>query len=148
MPIVHAIADRDSGPDCGRARNRCRSVNDRRTVTKAGAVARRARPLSLRRSSSPPAQPAATQPGSPAPQPPAPKVDESALRYFASRGDKARLQAEISRLQALYPNWVPPADPLAIPQGGDKQLESMWQLYSEGRYAELRKAIADRQIGR
>lgn len=75
-----------------------------------------------------------------------PVVDESALRYFASRGDKLRLQAEISRLQALYPNWVPPADPLAIPQNGDRQLENMWQLYAEGRYAELRKAIADRQI--
>lgn len=74
-----------------------------------------------------------------------PKVDESALRYFASRGDKARLQAEISRLQTLYPNWTPPADPLAIPQNSDKQLEAMWQLYSEGRYAEVRKAIADRQ---
>ena len=85
----------------------------------------------------------------PAPQqaaaPPPPAVDESALRYFASRGDKLRLQAEISRLQALYPNWVPPADPLAVPQNGDKQLEAMWQLYSDGRYAELRKAIADRQ---
>ncbi|MDC9809564.1 cellulose synthase [Rhizobium binxianense] len=85
----------------------------------------------------------------PAPQraaaPPPPIVDESALRYFASRGDKVRLQAEISRLQALYPNWVPPADPLAVPQNGDKQLEAMWQLYSDGRYAELRKAIADRQ---
>ncbi len=74
-----------------------------------------------------------------------PKVDESALRYFASRGDKARLQAEISRLQTLYPNWTPPADPLAIPQNSDKQLEAMWQFYSEGRYAEVRKAIADRQ---
>lgn len=74
-----------------------------------------------------------------------PVVDLSALRYFASRGDKLRLQAEISRLQALYPNWVPPADPLAIPQNGDRQLENMWRLYSEGRYAELRKAIADRQ---
>ena len=76
---------------------------------------------------------------------PSPAVDESALRYFASRGDKVRLQAEISRLQALYPNWVPPADPLAVPQNGDKQLEAMWQLYSDGRYAELRKAVADRQ---
>lgn len=74
-----------------------------------------------------------------------PRVDESALRYFASRGDKARLQAEISRLQTLYPNWTPPADPLAIPQNSDKQLEAMWQLYSEGRYAEVRKAVADRQ---
>ena len=79
------------------------------------------------------------------PQQTGPKVDESALRYFASRGDKVRLQAEISRLQALYPNWVPPADPLAIPQSADNRLEAMWQLYSEGRYAELRKAIADRQ---
>lgn len=74
-----------------------------------------------------------------------PAVDESALRYFASRGDKARLQAEISRLQTLYPNWTPPTDPLAIPQNTDKQLEAMWRLYSEGRYAEVRKAIADRQ---
>ncbi|MBB3610122.1 tetratricopeptide (TPR) repeat protein [Rhizobium sp. BK602] len=87
---------------------------------------------------------AAPQPSTPPAAAP-PKVDESALRYFASRGDKARLQAEISRLQALYPNWVPPADPLAIPQNSDKQLEAMWQLYSEGRYAELHKAIADRQ---
>lgn len=94
-----------------------------------------------------PQQPAAQRPAAAStnPQPAAPKVDESALRYFASRGDKARLQAEISRLQALYPNWVPPADPLAVPQSGDKQLEAMWQLYSEGRYAELRKSIADRQ---
>jgi hypothetical protein len=76
---------------------------------------------------------------------PQPQVDESALRYFASRGDKARLQAEISRLQTLYPNWTPPADPLAIPQNSDKQLEAIWQLYSEGRYAEVRKAVADRQ---
>ncbi|MDP9812007.1 tetratricopeptide (TPR) repeat protein [Rhizobium tibeticum] len=90
----------------------------------------------------PQGQPPAAQPAKPA----QPKVDESALRYFASRGDKARLQAEIARLQALYPNWVPPADPLAVPQSGDRQLEQMWQLYSEGRYAELRKAIADRQV--
>lgn len=32
-----------------------------------------------------------------------------------------------------------------MPQNGDKQLEAMWQLYSDGRYAELRKAVADRQ---
>ncbi|MEX2695657.1 cellulose synthase [Rhizobium mongolense] len=99
----------------------------------------------------PAARPQPAEKGRPAHQPAAPqpaaqpKVDESALRYFASRGDKVRLQAEISRLQALYPNWVPPADPLAVPQSGDKQLETMWQLYAEGRYAELRKAIADRR---
>lgn len=73
-------------------------------------------------------------------------VDESALRYFASRGDTARLQAEISRLKALYPDWVPPKDPLAVPQNDDKQLEAMWELYAQSRYAEVRKAIAERQV--
>ncbi|WP_018237252.1 tetratricopeptide repeat protein [Ensifer sp. BR816] len=79
----------------------------------------------------------------PADEPPA--VDESALRYFASQGDTARLQAEISRLRALYPNWTPPDDPLAVPRNKDVQLEAMWQLYSQERYAEVRKAIAERQ---
>lgn len=73
-------------------------------------------------------------------------VDESALRYFASRGDTARLQVEISRLKALYPDWVPPKDPLAVPQNEDKQLEAMWELYAQARYAEVRKAIAERQV--
>lgn len=94
----------------------------------------------LAQAQSPDADPP-TQPRLAPPQTP----DETALRYFASRGDKVRLQAEISRLQALYPNWTPPADPLNIPQNGDKQLDSMWQLYSEGRYAEVRKAISDRK---
>ncbi|MEZ2128561.1 MULTISPECIES: cellulose synthase [unclassified Sinorhizobium] len=87
----------------------------------------------------------APSPGPPAAPPQQPAVDESALRYFASRGDTARLQAEISRLRALYPNWTPPADPLAVQPSGDRQLEAMWQLYADARFAELRKAIADRQ---
>ncbi|MDZ7928157.1 MAG: cellulose synthase [Agrobacterium sp.] len=74
-----------------------------------------------------------------------PEVDLSALRYFAAKGDTQRLQAEIARLRTLYPNWTPPADPLAIPENGDARLDAMWQLYSDGRYAEVRKAIADRQ---
>lgn len=77
---------------------------------------------------------------------PAVAVDESALRYFAQRGDTARLQAEIARLRALYPNWQPPANPLAGPQNSDPQLESFWQLYAQGKFPELRKAIADRQV--
>ncbi|AXV14407.1 cellulose synthase [Neorhizobium sp. SOG26] len=74
-----------------------------------------------------------------------PVVDESALRYFAARGDTARLQAEISRLRTLYPNWTPPADPLAVRVNADRQLEEMWALYAQSRYADVRKAIADRQ---
>lgn len=71
--------------------------------------------------------------------------DLSALRYFASRGDTARLQAEIARLRSLYPDWTPPADPLAVPQNVDRQLAQLWQLYAEGRYAEVRAAITERQ---
>ncbi|MEO9340865.1 cellulose synthase [Mesorhizobium sp. SB112] len=74
-----------------------------------------------------------------------PQVDETALRYFANRGDTRRLQAEIARLKALYPQWTPPADPLAIQQNGDPELERMWRLYSENKFAEVRKAIGDRQ---
>jgi cellulose synthase operon protein C len=94
-----------------------------------------------------PQQPTAQQPAAPTAVPAQgqPAVDESALRYFASRGDNARLQVEISRLRALYPSWNPPADPLAVPQNQDTKLEAMWRLYSESRYAELRKAITDRQ---
>eukprot|EP00913_Durusdinium_trenchii_P026946 g25281.t1 len=87
--------------------------------------------------------------GQPSPPPPAglPQVDESALRYFAARGDRARLEAEISRLRTLYPNWTPPEDPLAVRNNGDPQLENMWQLYAQARYPDVRKAIADRQAG-
>ncbi|WP_296744744.1 tetratricopeptide repeat protein [Mesorhizobium sp.] len=72
-------------------------------------------------------------------------VDETALRYFAAKGDTKRLNAEIARLKALYPDWTPPANPLAVRQQGDPQLDQMWKLYSDGKLAELRKAIADRQ---
>ncbi|HVH49773.1 MAG TPA: hypothetical protein VM760_07840, partial [Sphingomicrobium sp.] len=53
-----------------------------------------------------------------------PVVDESALRYFAARGDTARLNAEIARLRTLYPTWTPPENPLAVPVNEDKQLEA------------------------
>jgi len=79
------------------------------------------------------------------PPPGKPAVDETALRYFASKGDTKRLQAEIARLKALYPQWTPPADPLAVQPIGDTELDRMWTLYSEGKLGELRKAIADRQ---
>lgn len=78
-------------------------------------------------------------------RPDGPAVDETALRYFAMRGDTRRLEAEIARLRALYPQWIPPENPLAEVPRGDPQLDRMWSLYSEGRMAEVRKAISDRQ---
>ena len=74
-----------------------------------------------------------------------PAVDESALRYFAARGDTARLNAEIARLRTLYPTWIPPENPLAVPVNEDRQLEEMWALYAQSRYADVRAAIARRQ---
>lgn len=74
-----------------------------------------------------------------------PKVDETALRYFARQGDTRRLAAEIARLKALYPDWTPPDDPSAAPPQTDTALEAMWTLYAAGKLPELRRAIQERQ---
>jgi tetratricopeptide (TPR) repeat protein len=83
----------------------------------------------------------ATPQAAPAPA----NVDETALRFFARQGDTRRLEIEIARLRALYPDWTPPADPLAVPVNVDERLEAIWELYSQGRLAEARQAIAQRQ---
>jgi tetratricopeptide (TPR) repeat protein len=73
------------------------------------------------------------------------RPDESALRYFAARGDKRRLDAEMARLKALYPNWTPPDDLFNPAPPGDAAVDRMWQLYSAGQYADVRAAIAARR---
>jgi tetratricopeptide (TPR) repeat protein len=102
-------------------------------------------------------QPPAGPPPAPAPPasaPPAngsqPEVDESALRYFAAQGDTRRVNAEIARLRALYPNWNPPSDlsqlsGAAAGAAPDPLVERLWNLYREDRIAEVRAAIAERQ---
>ncbi len=92
-------------------------------------------------SNAPPAPPPA--PGGAAPGKPV--VDETALRYFARQGDTRRLNTEIARLRSLYPDWVPPDDPLKGPQIADPQLDALWQLYSQGQFAAARAAITARQ---
>jgi tetratricopeptide (TPR) repeat protein len=83
------------------------------------------------------------------PAAPQPQVDESALRYFAAQGDTRRVNAEIARLRALYPNWTPPADLSQLSGGAvpapDPLIERLWNLYREDRIAEVRAAIAERQ---
>lgn len=84
-------------------------------------------------------------PGRPAaPQAPQQKVDETALRYFATQGDTRRYEAELARLRALYPEWKPPTDLTSQGQTGDPELERMWKLFAEGKYGEVRAAIAQR----
>jgi tetratricopeptide (TPR) repeat protein len=91
----------------------------------------------------------ARTPTSPANSPAAnatrPKVDETALRYFASQGDTRRLEAETARLRALYPDWTPPTDLFGPVTRSDPELERMWQLYADGKYGDVRSAIAARQ---
>lgn len=91
-------------------------------------------------------------PAAPSSAPPnnqAPQVDESALRYFASQGDTRRVNAEIARLRALYPNWTPPSDLSQLSSGAavpvDPIVDRLWNLYKEDRIAEVRAAIAERQ---
>ena len=73
------------------------------------------------------------------------EVDESALRYFASKGDTKRLKAEIARLQLLYPNWVPPEDPMSMATEPNGEADAFWSLYAEGKFSELRAKIAAKQ---
>jgi tetratricopeptide (TPR) repeat protein len=89
--------------------------------------------------------PAAPVDGATVPAVPAPQVDETALRYFAQQGDTVRLQREIERLRALYPNWQPPADLTGQDYVADPDIIAMWELYAVGDYAAARAAIAAKQ---
>ncbi|MEO1104534.1 MAG: hypothetical protein AAFW98_12505, partial [Pseudomonadota bacterium] len=71
-------------------------------------------------------------------------ADRAALRYFAREGDVDRLEAELRRLRALYPNWQPPRD-LLDPQGEDLELQRVYDLVGEQRFDEARAAIAERR---
>ncbi|MGV3489903.1 MAG: tetratricopeptide repeat protein [Devosia sp.] len=75
----------------------------------------------------------------------APVVDETALRYFARQGDERRLRAEIARLSAIYPGWVPPTDPLATEDTIDPIIQQLWDLYGLGDLDGARALIAERQ---
>lgn len=74
---------------------------------------------------------------------PGDKIDDSALRYYASTGDMARVGAETRRLQALYPDWEPPTDLFAKPSSIDEQ--PLWDLFGQGRYYEERLRITELQ---
>ncbi|WP_375449894.1 tetratricopeptide repeat protein [uncultured Devosia sp.] len=74
----------------------------------------------------------------------APVVDETALRYFARQGDERRLRAEIARLSAIYPGWVPPDDPLSSDTAVDPLVQQIWDLYGKGDLAGAQALIAAR----
>jgi hypothetical protein len=71
--------------------------------------------------------------------------DDFALRYYASLNQTARVNAEISRLQRLYPGFEPPSDLFSAPTPGGVDEGPLWELYTADRFEELRDAIATRQ---
>ncbi len=79
---------------------------------------------------------------------PAGPVDTSAVAYYASKQDAARVDAELRRLRTLYPNWQPPADPMSlrltpIDESEDKPL---WELFGADKLDELDVEIARRKV--
>jgi cellulose synthase operon protein C len=76
----------------------------------------------------------------PAREPSSAKVDESALRFYASQNDSARVSMEIKRIKALNPSWEPPTD--LFNDAGDPAVEQkLWDLFGERRYDEIRLAV-------
>ncbi|GEP05267.1 hypothetical protein [Methylobacterium oxalidis] len=71
-------------------------------------------------------------------------VDESALRYYASQKQTVRMKAEIARLKRLYPGWTEPAD-LDSLQPSPPEEAPFWDLFTAGRFDDLRAAIAARR---
>jgi hypothetical protein len=68
-------------------------------------------------------------------------VDESALKYYASLHNTARVDAEIRRLKALHPNWSPPANLYSTAGSGNDE-QPFWDLLAENRFEELHAGLA------
>ena len=75
---------------------------------------------------------------------PGDRPDESALRYYASLNQTARVNTEIERLVRLYPGWTPPLDLFNVELSTPEE-DTYWELYAAERYTELRAAIEARK---
>jgi cellulose synthase operon protein C len=71
------------------------------------------------------------------------KVDETALRYYAAHDDTTRLEAEVRRLKALYPDWVEPGDLAGATEDREKPL---WAIFATGDMVALERAIAAARV--
>ncbi|WP_246733019.1 hypothetical protein [Methylobacterium sp. BTF04] len=71
-------------------------------------------------------------------------VDESALRYYASQKQTARMKAEAARLKQLYPGWTEPTD-LDTLQPSPPEEAPLWDLFTAGRFDDLNAAITARR---
>ena len=71
------------------------------------------------------------------------RVDERALRYYASQYDYARVDAEIARLRTLHPDWQPPRDLFGAPAPQESEVDTsgLWAAYDRGDYGAVRSEI-------
>lgn len=69
-------------------------------------------------------------------------LDETALRYYASVRDFARVNTEIERLRSLDPTWEAPED--LFDAEGELGIDEsvLWRLFEQGDYAAVRAEIA------
>ncbi len=71
-------------------------------------------------------------------------VDESALRFYASQGQKTRVDAEAHRLAEKNPGWRMPDDLYAAKPGRSDE-GPLWALYAGDRVDDLQAAVALRE---
>lgn len=71
-------------------------------------------------------------------------VDETALRFYAAHGQRARAEAEGKRLAALHPGWSVPDD-IWTARPGQADEKPFWALFAAGDLDGLKRAIATRQ---
>lgn len=71
-------------------------------------------------------------------------VDESALRYYASQRQTARVRAEIARLKRLHPGWTEPTDLDSLVQSPTDEAP-LWDLFAAGQIKALESAIGARR---
>lgn len=71
------------------------------------------------------------------------RPDIEALRYYAVRGEQARMQAELLRLKTLYPKWQQPENIFSDQSGEEKTL---WNLYSKSNLASVKAELARLKI--
>ncbi len=76
--------------------------------------------------------------------PAAPSVDDGALRYFASQGQKVRVEAEAHRLAQKHPGWRMPDDLYAAKPGRSDE-GPLWVLFTQNRLDALQTAVAARE---
>lgn len=70
--------------------------------------------------------------------------DLSALRYYILSRQKERADAELRRIQRLYPGWVPPQDVYETADSSSGDEEAFWALFAADHLDELKAAIAAR----